>query len=719
MDKIKKVLNMKQQLTVWLLAAFLCSISAFQIKADEGMWLPVLIKQLNIEDMRAKGFRLSAEDIYSVNQACLKDAVMVFGGGCTAEMISKEGLILTNHHCGFGQIQSHSTVENDYLKDGFWAMSREEELMNEGLKVTFLKGMQEVSKEVLAGWRADMNKEETEALLKKNKEQVLKKYEKEPWQARIVSFFHDNVYYLLYEQVFEDVRLVGAPPSAIGKFGGDTDNWMWPRHGGDFSLFRIYADKENKPAKPSRENIPFRAEKALSISLKGVQEGDFTFVLGYPGRTSEYHPYLHLKMLTQDVYPSLIDIRGAKLDVINKGMESSPKVRIQYAAKAASISNSWKRWIGEIRGLKKLDALNKKQQFERGFDAWAKGKGKYEHVLKGYEDLYPQFTRLYLVKNVYNELLGRNGMEFVNFTHTLHRNVKRVLEGKQEWTEVQKMVDKFYKDYDSTVDAELTATLLKQLKKQLTSEEISKSVYSEPEHKLVQKIYNTPMAQSTGGDYIAEFKDSPDKLLKRLEKLYAYQLRKDMLAFLIDENIEDRFAELNDKITSLHKDFMAGQMEYMPDHKFYPDANFTFRMTYGKVAGYEARNGVYYEHTTTLDGVIEKDNPEIYDYQVPPKVKKLYATKDFGDYANEEGRLPVCFIATNHTTGGNSGSPVLNADGELIGLNFDRAWEGVMSDLMYNPEQCRNISVDIRYILFVVDKLGGAGYLLEEMDIVK
>lgn len=718
---------------ILLLLVFVFYTSSFFTRADEGMWIPLLIEKLNIEDMQEKGFKLSAEDIYSINKASMKDAVMIFGGGCTAELISGEGLLITNHHCGYRRIQQHSTIEHDYLTDGFWAMSREEELSNPDLSVTFLKRMEDVSGQITEGIRENMNEKDREDIKEKNIERIIEEaVEGTHYSAHVEEFFEGNQFYLFVEEKYTDVRLVGAPPSSIGKFGGDTDNWMWPRHTGDFSLFRIYAGKDNEPANFSEDNVPFVPAKFFPISLKGVQPDDFTFVFGYPGSTYEYVPSYHLIMLTKGIYPKLISVRDKKLEIMNLAMDADPKVRIQYSAKNASVSNSWKRWIGEIRGLDKLDAINKKKAFEKEFQSWSDSdparKREYGTLLKEYKDVYEDYSKYKLARDYINEVFLRTGAELVSLSGKYDKLVSKVNDKapEDEISQISKglmkQTDTFFKDYDEETDYKLFVALLKMFGENI-DKEFQPSVYINIHSKYqddyekyskdiyAKTIFNDP-------EKLAEILESPGKGdIKKIENDPIFRIYKSV-DDLYTQKVLPEYRRLTLDLNKLNRTYMAAQMKFDDNKIFYPDANFTLRLSYGNVKGYGPKDAVFYTHYTTLRGIMEKDNPEIYDYDVPDKLKELYVNNDFGDYA-ENGEMHVCFIATNHTTGGNSGSPVLNADGHLIGVNFDRAWEGVMSDLMFNPDQCRNISLDIRYALFIIDKFAGAGYLLDEMELVK
>ena len=686
--------------------------------AREGMWIPMLLEKFNIQEMQSMGFKLTAEDIYSINQASMKDAVMVFGGGCTGELISGKGLLITNHHCGYSAIQRHSSVEHDYLTDGFWAMSLQEELPNPNLKVYFLKRMEDVTEQVLEGVCDTMSVKERESIITANIAEIKKQaVEGTHYTAHVEPFFYGNQYFLFVNEAFTDVRLVGAPPSAIGKFGGDTDNWMWPRHTGDFSLFRIYANKENQPADYSPDNVPYQSPVHFPISLKGVEEGDFTLVFGYPGRTSQYVPSWHIDMLGNHVYPKLVDLRTAKLKVMNRYMEEDRAVRIKYAAKNASISNSWKRWIGEIKGLDKLDVIDKKRNYEAGFNQWVNEsdhrRERYGNLLKQYEGIYKDYTQYSLVRNYLMEYIGRTGLESVGLAGTFERlavmvqkenpDEEAILKEKERLRDV---IAKHFKDYYLPVDKEITQVALTLLKAEIAPEFLPDvfaridSLYKGSVIAYVDHLFGNTLfaSEEKARLFLKEFSHNQTQKLKDDP---AYQL----------------FGSLG-TLDSLNHVYMAAMMAYEPERVFYPDANFTLRVAYGNVKGYEGADGICYKHFTTLEGIIQKDNPEVYDYRVPERLKELYLTRDYGRY-EVNGTVPVCFIADNHTTGGNSGSPVINANGELIGINFDRAWDGVMSDLMFNPGQSRNISLDVRYVLFLIDKFAGAGYLLDEMTLVE
>lgn len=721
-----------RRLTVLTFIILLFAPASF-VKADEGMWIPMLIEKYNIKLMQEKGFKLSAEDIYSVNKACMKDAVLSFGGGCTGEVISGKGLLITNHHCGLGQIQRHSTLEHDYITNGFWAMSQQEELPNPGLTVTFLKRMEDVTDKVLAGVKDGMSPEEREKAVSDNIRQIQSKAVEGTWYtASVRPFFMGNQYFLFVNETFRDVRFVGAPPFAIGNFGGDTDNWVWPRHTGDFSLFRIYADKNNRPADYSKDNVPYTPLHYFPISLKGVQEGDFTMVFGYPGTTNEYVPSFYIDMVKNYINPKTIDLRTKKLEIIDQAMAADPLVRIKYTSKKAGISNAWKKWIGEIQGLEKMNTIAKKQEYEAKLTEWINAdpqrKAKYGNLLPQYKNLYSELKDYTLASNYTSDAFFSTGAEAVGFARGLTSVVAMLEKGatESELSEVKKNLLSsgagFFKNYDYATDKKLFAAVMKLYGENLETRWQS-TYYIELKNScktdfrsLAEKVY--PKSVFTDEKRFTAFVNSLTvSSAKKVAKDPLYLLAASVSEF-IASNVRDQMQKINLQIQGLNRDYMKAQMEFETNRTFYPDANSTLRVSYGTVQGYYSRDAVYFRHYSSLTGIMEKDNPEIYDYDVPDKLKQLFASKDFGPYT-QDGGVPVCFIANNHTTGGNSGSPVINGEGQLIGINFDRAWEGVASDMAFNPAQSRNISLDIRYALFIIDKFAGAGYLLNEMTLIR
>ena len=708
--------HMKKKFTLILLTL----AAGFSAMADEGMWLPSLISQ-RITDMQEKGFKLSAEDIYDVNQASLKDAVVLFGRGCTGELISPEGLLLTNHHCGYGQIQQHSSVEHDYLKDGFWAMSREEELPNKGLTVSFLERMDDVTSLVLNGYNPEMSEEERVELVKKNSQAIIEDVvaEGNGLRATVEALYYGNQYFLFLYREYNDVRLVGAPPSSIGKFGGDTDNWMWPRHTGDFSMFRVYADKDNNPAPYSKDNVPYKPKKYFRISTKGVQEGDFTFIYGFPGRTQEYIHSEGVRYIEETGDPHKIHLRTLRLDIMNRHQAESQKVRIQYSSKNANVSNAWKKWQGEVKGIRKMKTVAVKQAYEKKFDEWAKGK-EYEGLMDRISKLYAELEPYSFAIDYYSETART--IEVASFAMSVAR---LFTEEGFDSAKAAELAETFYKDWYLPIDKESFAAVMEEFGKNVP-EDFKPAYFKEQmlKHGTAEAWAEALFASSmfTDENVVREL-CSEDK-----EKVFAdpaFVFYNEFLKWYSNDLLPVS-QKLNQELQLAYRDYMRGQMEYAEAtdgtagrESFYPDANLTLRVAYGHIKGYSPSDGVYYTPSSTIKGIMEKDNPDIFDYNIPQRLRDIYATKDYGRWADATGEVPVCFIATNHTTGGNSGSPVINENGDLIGLNFDRVWEGTMSDIVFDPEICRNIALDVRYVLFTIEKIGGAGYLLEEMDFIE
>jgi hypothetical protein len=718
---------------VLLISVFITLLANTAIRADEGMWIPLLIEKYNIKLMQEKGFKLSAEDIYSVNKACMKDAIVHFGGGCTGELISPDGLLITNHHCGYGQIQKHSTLEHDYLTNGFWAMSAREELANPGLTVTFLKRMEDVTDRVLSGITEKMNAEERDIKIASNIKMITDQAgEGKAYTAVVRPFFMGKQYFLFVNEVFRDVRLVGAPPSSIGKFGGETDNWVWPRHTGDFSLFRVYAGKDNKPANYSPDNVPYKPAYYFPVSVKGIKEGDFTMVFGYPGATSEYVPSYHIEMVKNYVNPKMIEIRTRKIDIMEEAMKKDPLTRIQYSAKKSGLANSWKKWIGENQGLDRMGTIEKKKEYEQKLVQWINSNPglteKYGNVLPLYKELYDKLKEYNLVNNYTNEVFFNSGAEAVGFARSI-KTLEDLVRNKEDEDRITAakinlgaVASAFFRNYNVETDKKMFVAVMDLYGKNIEDRwlapeyvKLRKSCNGDF-NSIVDKIYRTTIFSDENKfkAFVTAFSSSS---VSKLAKDPFYLLANSANELLTDK-VRPELTRLNTELQKLNTDYMTLQIEYAHDKVFYPDANSTLRVTYGSVKGYYSKDAVYYTYYTTLKGIMEKDNPEIYDYNVPEKLRQLYRSGDFGKYT-QGGEVPVCFIANNHTSGGNSGSPVINADGQLIGINFDRAWEGVASDMAYNPDQSRNISLDIRYVLFIIDKFAGAGYLLNEMKIVE
>lgn len=680
-----------------LLSVLALSCLAGGARADEGMWLPALIAQ-RIDDMQSKGFRLSAEDVYSINQASLKDAVVLFGRGCTGEIVSGDGLLFTNHHCGYSYIQKHSSVEHDYLKDGFWAMNRGEELPNPGLSVSFLERMQDVTDIVLRDVVEGMPESRRDSLVKAASAALIQEavQDGKGLRASVEALYYGNRYYLFLFREYTDVRLVGAPPSSIGKFGGDTDNWMWPRHTGDFSIFRIYADKDNNPAPYSVDNVPYHPRKSFVISRKGVQEGDFTFIYGCPGSTQEYLMSAGVRYISEISDPLKIALRTMRLDVQKKYMASSQDIRIRYSAKNASVANAWKKWQGEAKGIRRNSVVSSKLAYERDLARWAEGT-PYEGIVERLAETYARLEPYAYARDLYSE------SAYTFELGTLAMNLHRALKNGPKAAEA--VLAAFYKDYCQDIDREsLTAVMTvfeskaaDPFRPELMTSAIARfgSVSAWVEHIFASSSLVDPTAAASLD--LAGLEADPAYLF--MNGLYSW----------FQQSVLPGYRKVNSELTLLMRQYMRAQMEYSSGREFYPDANLTLRVAYGNVRGYEPYDGAYYHPVSTLKGIMEKDNPQIFDYNIPQVLRDIYAEGGHDDQ-------PVCFLATNHTTGGNSGSPVINADGQLIGINFDRVWEGTMSDIAFDPSFCRNISLDVRYLLFVIDKVGGASYLFDEMQ---
>ncbi|GGE37878.1 S46 family peptidase [Psychroflexus planctonicus] len=688
----------------------ICFIVFPSFAQQGGMWIPSLLEGMNEEEMTSLGAKITAQDIYDVNNSSLKDAIVHFNGGCTAEVISNQGLLLTNHHCGFGQIQFHSSLENDYLKDGFWAMSLDEELPNKNLYAEFIIKIEDVSAEVLSAINEEMSTKEKQSALDKKRAEIEKNFKKEEWQdLRIKSFYGGNQFFLFVTEKYEDVRLVGAPPSSIGKFGSDTDNWVWPRHTGDFSMFRIYADKNNRPAKYSEDNVPYQPKHFLPISLDGVEEDDFTLVFGFPGRTNEYLPAVAVEQITQKVNPTNIEIREKALEVIDAYMQKDDEIRIQYASKQARIANYWKKWKGENLGIEKSGAIQQKKELEKRFTQAVKNQNKVEEygdLLSTFETQYEALEPYAVKRSNFLEVFLTNS-DVLKIAFRLNQLVGASNQGEAQFVEAQSVIknmfEGIYKDYNAQLDREVVHQILPLYDADVTEKEID------------EVFDNSLFVNSESG--LAALDGELKVVVESIQNDLLYQMAKPY----IDEFYQDlnpNYQNLKAEVDETQKHYMTAQMEVLPEERYFPDANSTLRVTYGKVNGYQPRDAVYYEPVTYLEGVMEKYVPGDYEFDVPQKLIDLYENKDYGNYADANGKMPVGFIGTNHTTGGNSGSPALDAHGNLIGLNFDRVWEGTMSDLFYDPEICRNIMVDARYILFIIDKYGEASHLIEEMELV-
>ena len=707
-----------------LLSAFALSTMMTFAQQYGGMWIPT---EVNEKEMKELGMKISAKDIFNPEKASIKDAVVQFDGGCTAEIISGKGLLLTNHHCGYDNIQSHSTVENDLLTNGFWAKDMNGELPNPGVTVDFITDIKEVTKDILAGTESLKGKD-LDAKIKQNTDAYIASQKPESYQKISVrSMYYGNKFYAYVIETFKDIRLVGAPPSAIGKYGSDTDNWVWPRHTGDFSMFRIYADKNNKPAEYSKDNIPYTPKHFLPISIKDKKEDDFTFVFGFPGRTTEYLPAVAVEKIMTEIDPAMISVRDVTLKTLDEKMRVDNATRIKYASKYARISNAWKKWQGEIEGLKKSNAVGKKQQYEQSLIS---KNPAIKTTIDGLNKLYNEQAPYALNRAYYSEL-PRNAE-----TLALGSLFGSYVEAVENGTSSQKSLDQLksrlseiYKDYESGLDAKVTAKVVA-LYANKTPQQFLPAGFEN--YKDVNQNISTIENWAKNSVVMGSGKVNGATVYSDINKVFADQnalvqaLKKDPVVQLYAsikgtyvKTTHEKVTSLQTEIDALQKQFMAQQMETDKDRKFFPDANSTLRVTYGKVKGSNPRDAVTYGYQTHLAGVMEKYIPGDYEFDLPKKLINLYNTKDYGIYKDKSGDVPVNFTATNHTTGGNSGSPALDAYGNLIGLNFDRQWEGTMSDINYDPKLCRNIMVDTKYILFVIDKFADAKWLINEMKIVK
>ena len=703
--------------------------SSIIAKADEGIWMPQLIDALNFKDMKKNGFKLSAQQIYSINKASMKDAVAIFGGGCTAEVISNKGLILTNHHCGFSSIAAISSIEKDYLKNGYFAMNEKEEIYCKGLNVTFIKGIEDVTIKVNKNIKSNFSEKQKDSTIQINCKLLEEKAESgNHYEAFIRPFFYGNEYYLFITEVFKDIRLVGAPPESIGKFGGETDNWVWPRHNADFSMFRIYSNKDNKPAEYSADNLPYKPLYSFPISLKGAENGDFTMVYGFPGKTQEYLTSYAVDLLMNQQDPIRVKLRETRLNIMEVDMKKNDTIRLMYTNRYAGVANGYKKWTGEMIGLKKSDASNKKKAFESKFLNLILNdpnkKEKYTNLLKQFEKIYSDYAPLSKQYDYFSECLwGIDGFRMANSFTNVFNELKKKQAGKENkfnslLNDIKPILP--FKNFNKETDKKLCIALLnifiKDIEPTLRPLYLDSliNVYKGNITELCDFLYNNSSFVDNSKAALM-FQDFEKKsILYEHDPIYllASSIFQHYQKTIIPQiNYYDR------QINELQKEYMQGLKETIKDKTFYPDANGTLRVAYGKVSDYEGKDGVKFLHYTTIDGLIEKNKTGKEDFYVKERLIELYNKKDFGQYADKSGKLRTAFIGSNHTTGGNSGSPVLNAKGELIGTNFDRNWEGTMSDIMYNKDFCRNISLDIRFTLWVLDKYAGAGYLLNEMKL--
>ena len=707
-----------------------CTLAAIAVftssaLADEGMWMLPLLQKMNAKQMKELGCELSPKQIYNINNS-LKDAIVQFGGGCTGEIISKEGLLVTNHHCGYGNIQKLSSVDHDYLKDGYWAMNRSEELPCEGLTVTFLKYMEDVTadlekaeKKAAKEFNGQENAEEliSKAVAAKAEELRNAAEKKNPnCRVYIERFYNDNVQYLIVYKTYKDIRFVGAPPSSIGKFGADTDNWMWPRHTGDFSMFRVYAGKDGEPAEYSADNVPLKTKNHLKISTAGVNEGDFTMIMGYPGRTTRFQtsPELKNQIALNDVR---IAARTVRQDVMLEDMLADPKVKIQYASKYSGSTNGWKKWQGMKLAFDKLDIIGRAEQEEADFQKWAEAKADrkaiYGNAIAALAEAAAVGQEENIIYTYLNESLGR--IELINaaasVTSYLAAAGKEGLEGDAAWKATCGKMQNFYKDYSESTDRKVAKALIK-----FYRDNVESKWYPEIENFATMDIDAYVDAM-----FDASIFGSPEKLAAANAEAIASDPAVALLTSLRSSLMKVVPAVMagNEAAAAARKTYTAGLLEWKKGEPSYPDANFTMRCTYGTVKGYSPKDAVMYRHYTTLDGVMEKEDPDNWEFVVPARLKELWKAKDYGAYGTKDGKMVTCFLSNNDITGGNSGSPIMNAKGELIGLAFDGNWESMSSDVMFEPDLQRCINVDIRYVLFIVDKFGGAKWLIDEMDIVR
>ena len=695
-----------------------------QVSAQQGgMWIPSLLKGMNEDEMKNLGMKITAEQIYSINKSTIKDGVPQFDKKCTAAVISDKGLILTNHHCGFDAVQNHSTVQNDYLEDGFWAYKMEDELLNKGMVVSFVVRIEDVTAQVLESVALSASEADKQKKIKENIETLTKTLPRETWEENLIkTFYNGNQYLLFVTETFKDIRLVGAPPSSIGRFADVTDNWVWPRHTGDFSLFRIYADKNNRPTEYSTENVPYKPKYYFPISIKGLKENDFTMVLGYPGTTQEYLPSYAVEQIINTSNPAKIELRDITLKVQNGFMRKDNAIKIQYAAKNATIANAWKKWQGEIKGLKKANALAVKQKFEKQFQEKVIATGKqseYGNLLPDFEKNYTEIKDYALARDYFNEIVVTNS-EILNVGYKLYQleqlfNTK----GEQAFDERKKTLingwGEFYNEFNPTVDQKVFEELITIYSKKYPKQFLPGSFEGMNSENLAKTIFTK--SQLVSYDKVKELLTGDTKtVLEKLHNDQGYKVVK-AIADAHLKNVMPKYDEINLRNTAAQRTYMKAILELFPTNRNFPDANSTLRVTYGKIKGYKPNDAVFYEPFSYLDGVIEKYIPGDYEFDAPKKLIDLYNAKDYGIYG-VNGKMPLNFIATNHTTGGNSGSPALDGKGNLIGLNFDRVWEGTMSDIYYSPEICRNIMVDIRYVLFIIDKFAGADNLIKELEII-
>jgi len=711
------------------LMAILVIVAGIRARADEGMWLLPLIEKLNMGKMTELGLKLSAEDIYSLNKPSIKDAIVIFGGGCTGEIVSSRGLLLTNHHCGYSQIQAHSSLENDYLRDGFWAMNMEEELPNPNLSVTFLISIEDVTDKVLADVRPEMNERERNSKISIARNRIESKAtECNDYMATVSSFYGGNYFYLLVYQRYTDVRLVGAPPSSIGKFGFDTDNWEWPRHTGDFSVFRVYTGPDGKPAPYSKDNIPLRPSYWLPVSIKDLNAGDFAMILGYPGRTQRYFTSFEVDELMKITNPNRIRIRGIRQEILMADMQSDPKINIQYASKYSGSSNYWKFSIGQQAGLERLKVMEKKERIEKQFNDWIAADG--ERKLKYGESLNMIRSAIeeraeYLNAQQYLNECFRQGCELLNLSTLASMLTPSLKSGDKQKTEgyiarIKSYAESFYRNYNPPTDEKATKAMI-----ELYRQDVPVKFHPDFFGSLIDKKYKGNIDRFTADVFSRSIFANESRFNAFLANPVLKTLENDPV-YIMSNSVSDMSTSVSRNLSRYDEDLATGRRlwiaalrEMIPEKTLYPDANSTMRLTYGTISDYDPKDAVTYKFYSTLQGVVEKYKPGDYEFDVPQRLLDLNARKEFGRYASPKGYMPVCFLTTNDITGGNSGSPVMNARGELIGLAFDGNWEAMSGDVAYEPDLQRTIAVDIRYVLWVMDIYAGAGHLVDEMTLVQ
>jgi hypothetical protein len=717
---------MKRLILLLLVLVAICRTTAH---ADEGMWIPLYIEQLILEDMQKLGLELTAEQIFSLDQPSVSDAIVIFGGGCTGEIVSDKGLILTNHHCGYGSIQRISTVENDYLKNGYWASSHADELPVPGLTVRFLVDMKRVTDEMLEGVTHTMSEQERDEQLDRNRKAIVDEATGgNKYQASVRAFFEGIEFYLMVHETFSDIRLVGTPPESIGKFGADTDNWMWPRHTGDFAFFRVYANSDNQAAEFSNENVPYTPKHFLPISIDGIKKDDFTMILGYPGSTDRYLSSWGVQLAVDQSNMSIVNIREEKLHIMQEGMDASEKTRLQYASKYSGVSNYWKYFIGQTRGLKRLKVADKKETIEAEFNAWlatnAEAEAAYGEALPLIENAYETIATYNLARIYYSEAVAR-GSEIVFFANRFHRLGELLSDKKTDQSTIdrevgrlQRGVDGQFRNYDIGIDKNLMASMLEMYYHDVPE------AHQPPAFREMVRKNKGDFNRLAEGVFARSVFSSPEAVNSLLDKPNTKILRKDpaiQLARMFIENqerINKPLAEANTLLRRGNRLFMAGLKAMHPDRAFYANANSTMRITYGTVQDYYPADAVHYNYYTTVEGILEKENPSTWEFEVPDRLKEIIEQKDFGPYGNADGTMSVNFLTNHDITGGNSGSPVINGKGHLVGLAFDGNWEAMSGDIAFESAVQRTINVDARYILLIVDKFANARRLIDEMMIV-